>query len=73
MRELDQMIEVRKKLKEIDTLLYEIVRDYRVSGHPMDNKLMREMANSTMCEVADIWNRSVAIKREALKSHVTGV
>jgi len=73
MRELNQMIEVRKKLKEIDTILYEIVRDYRVSGHPADNRLMIEMLRALDVTQYGIGNFLKAISTEAKKSHVTGV
>lgn len=72
MEECKKLSQVRKHMKEIDTLLYEIVRDYRVSGHPMDNTLMRELANATIGDLNYIWNRCTAIKREALKSPITG-
>lgn len=72
MEELDKMVRVRKKLMEIDTLLYEVARDYRVSGHPVDNQLMRGAVDAILHNLEYIWSRCRTIMRDAKKSHVTG-
>jgi hypothetical protein len=40
--DFSKMMQVRQKLLEVDTILYEITRDWRVSGFRIDNQQMRE-------------------------------
>lgn len=72
MEELNKIMRARLKLKEIDTILYEIVRDYRVSGHPGDNKLMREMLSAFDLVQVGIDKKINEISLEAKKNHITG-
>lgn len=72
MEDLDKIMMAQMKLKEIDTLLYEIVRDYRVSGNPMDNKIMREMLSAFDLMQVNIDKKINQISLEAKKNHVTG-
>ena len=72
MREGNMLVQVYKKLKEIDTILYEVERDYRVSGFPMDNEFMRRGITNIDTLVNMMNNRLTAIQREAKKNHVTG-
>ena len=67
-----KLIEVRQKLKEIDTILYEVVRDFWVSGFPIDNNLIMESVDNADRWIAELRKKLDEIKRVASKSHITG-
>jgi hypothetical protein len=72
MNNLAKMTEVLVLARKTDTLLYEIGRDYRVSGFPNDNKHMTVSANRIILMLDTIRERCLAIRDEADKSPVTG-
>ena len=72
MKELNAMIEINRLLLDIDTILYEVVRDYRVSGHPTDNKLMREVCVSVGSKISRLKSSLALVAHEANRNHVTG-
>lgn len=71
--ELNNIAEVRRLLKGVDTMMYEIERDYRVSGLPLDNKHMQEMCKSVSALCAEISRKAASTYKEASKNNVTGV
>jgi hypothetical protein len=71
-KEWSKLMSVRYKLKQIDTLLYEISRDYRVSGFHCDNQAAREECKSAFKLLDGINKKVHVIFDEACKSEVTG-
>jgi hypothetical protein len=67
-----RLMQVKMKLKEIDTLLYEIARDFRVSGLPLDNKHVRESCKIAFKLIDSIHKKVHEVFDEACKSPVTG-
>jgi len=72
MKDGGKLVQVHRKMKEIDTLLYEIERDYRVSGHPVDNNLMQMGIRNIKRYIITANKRLSAIWHESVKSPVTG-
>jgi hypothetical protein len=70
--DFSKMMQVRQKLLEVDTILYEITRDWRVSGFRIDNQQMREACRGLFRALDKVNLKVHEIFDEACKSEVTG-
>lgn len=69
MSDLNKIVYAGKKLKEIDTILYETLRDY---GGYLDNQHIRVVCKAILKQLDALNKRVHEIFDEACKSPVTG-
>ena len=71
-KEFSKLVLCKYYLKQVDTLLYDVGRDHRVSGHPVDNTAMKREVQTCKRIICTLNSKLSDIWREADKSPVTG-